>query len=177
MTDITKAARSIVEKYSQAVVLGRESMSSGQAEIWTCIAQNTIGLAAGKDDDELQSLADALFWRIQHFAGVPLGFRTRETIDELASALRAAAEALHLEPLPPQADDDADDEVDLDRPPVEFVYENWEGEIRVRKAVPLRLIYGSNKWHTEDQWMLEAMDVESGEPRTFAFKGIIKFLK
>lgn len=178
MTDITKAAKSIVEKYSQAVVRGRESMASGQAETWTCIAHDAICRAAGRDEHELLGLADELFWRLQHVGGVPLGFKTMDVVGELATALKTTAAALHLEPLPmPAEDDDEDEEADLGRPPVEFVYENWEGEIRVRKAVPLRLIYGSNKWHKDDQWMLEAMDIESGEPRTFAFKGIIKFLK
>jgi hypothetical protein len=176
MTDISEAARAIVAKFSQAVVRGHESIQSGQVTDWACIVHAAICHAAGQDDDELQRLAFDLYWRIQHVGGVPVGFKTRNAVDELAAALKAAASVLGLEPLPPRTEDEDYPDDAVDRPPVEFVYENWEGEIRVRKAVPVRLIYGSNQWHTEDQWMLEAVDVESGANRTFAFKGIIKFL-
>lgn len=64
-----------------------------------------------------------------------------------------------------------------DLPPVTFVYQNWKGDVAVRNAVPIRVIHASNEWHRERQWLLEAMDLDRQETRTFALEGIIKFLQ
>lgn len=61
-------------------------------------------------------------------------------------------------------------------PAIRFVYENYAGKIGVRNAIPVRMTFGSNEWHPERQWMMEAFDLEHGAMRTFAAKGIIKFL-
>lgn len=50
-------------------------------------------------------------------------------------------------------------------------YTNWKGEKRRRAFYPLRLYYGSNEWHKEPQWLLDAMDHETGLERTFALEG------
>ncbi|NTF17743.1 WYL domain-containing protein [Agrobacterium rubi] len=68
-------------------------------------------------------------------------------------------------------------EVDIaDQPSVSFVYENWKGEIAVRTAVPVRMIFASNEWHKEKQWLIEAFDLKHNAMRTFAVSGILKFL-
>lgn len=57
--------------------------------------------------------------------------------------------------------------------PLTIVYKNWKGEIGIRKIVPSATpYYGSNEWHKEPQWLLDAVDVEKGERRTFAMKDI-----
>lgn len=61
-------------------------------------------------------------------------------------------------------------------PAIRFVYENYVGKIAVREAIPVRMTFGSNEWHRERQWMMEAFDLEHGAMRTFAAKDIIKFL-
>lgn len=61
-------------------------------------------------------------------------------------------------------------------PAIRFVYENYAGKIAVRNAIPVRMTFGSNEWHHERQWMMEAFDLEHGAMRTFAAKGIIKFI-
>lgn len=61
-------------------------------------------------------------------------------------------------------------------PAIRFVYENYTGKIAVRNAIPVRMTFGSNEWHQERQWMMEAFDLEHGAMRTFAAMGIIKFL-
>lgn len=61
-------------------------------------------------------------------------------------------------------------------PAIRFVYENYAGKIAVRNAVPVRMTFGSNEWHKERGWLLEAFDLEHGAMRTFAVKDIIKFL-
>lgn len=55
---------------------------------------------------------------------------------------------------------------------VYIVYTNYRGETRVRKILPLRLWFGNTKWHPEEQWLLDAYDVEKEANRTFAMKDI-----
>jgi len=55
---------------------------------------------------------------------------------------------------------------------VEIDYTNWKGERARRVIEPLRLSFGSNEWHQEPQWLLEAIDVEKDCERTFALKNI-----
>ena len=57
---------------------------------------------------------------------------------------------------------------------VEFEYVNWRGERRLRRVIPRKIVFGvAPPFYTEAQWLLEAYDVEKGEDRTFAMKGII----
>lgn len=51
-------------------------------------------------------------------------------------------------------------------------YTNWRGERSKRRIRPLRLVFENNEWHTETQWLLEAVDLESGAERSFAMLGI-----
>lgn len=53
---------------------------------------------------------------------------------------------------------------------VTFNYTNWKGVTRQRVAILSRLFEGSNEWHKEKQWLVEAYDVEERVPRTFALK-------
>ena len=55
---------------------------------------------------------------------------------------------------------------------VEIDYTNWRGERSKRRIVPMRLTWENNEWHPETQWLLEALDVEKKEMRTFAFTNI-----
>lgn len=51
-------------------------------------------------------------------------------------------------------------------------YTNYKGVFGKRKIVPQKIYFGSNEWHTEDQWLLDAFDVEKDTNRTFALKDI-----
>lgn len=51
-------------------------------------------------------------------------------------------------------------------------YTNWKGETSDRTILPLRMFWGSNQWHKEEQWLLEAFDKEKHDTRTFAMKDI-----
>lgn len=52
-------------------------------------------------------------------------------------------------------------------------YTNWRDLRAWRVIMPTgRLVFTSNEWHPEPQWLLEAVDVEKGEIRLFAMKGI-----
>ncbi len=51
-------------------------------------------------------------------------------------------------------------------------YTNWRGEFSLRRIEPRRVYFGSTEHHPEPQWLLEAMDLDKGEWRTFAMKDI-----
>lgn len=57
-----------------------------------------------------------------------------------------------------------------DNYPITVDYVNYRGERSIRKLKPISLRYDSSKWHTEEQWLLEALDLESGFVRSFALK-------
>lgn len=55
---------------------------------------------------------------------------------------------------------------------LEFGYTNWRGESARRRVYPLLVYRGETKWHTGEGWLLEAIDAEKGEARTFALKDV-----
>lgn len=55
---------------------------------------------------------------------------------------------------------------------VKILYTNWKGETRERTILPISIEYKSTEWHTEEQWILNAMDIEKNEMRSFAIKDI-----
>jgi len=62
------------------------------------------------------------------------------------------------------------------KPSLQFIYKNWEGEIRERTVVPTKIWFGHTDFHKEDQWFLKALDIEKDAERDFALKDIQKFL-
>lgn len=55
---------------------------------------------------------------------------------------------------------------------VRILYTNYRGETFVRRVVPLRLYFGATEWHPEEQWLLEARDLDKDNNRSFAMKDI-----
>lgn len=55
---------------------------------------------------------------------------------------------------------------------VKIVYTNYRHETTVRTIIPERVWFGSTEWHPEPQWLLNAIDVEKGEQRSFAMSDI-----
>lgn len=51
-------------------------------------------------------------------------------------------------------------------------YTNWRGERRTRKIIPIKLEFKSTEHHAEQQWILEAVDVERCEIRSFTMKDV-----
>lgn len=51
-----------------------------------------------------------------------------------------------------------------------FEYTNWQGRTAIRRARPMRISLGSTQHHPEQQWLMEAWDVDRMEMRTFAMK-------
>lgn len=55
---------------------------------------------------------------------------------------------------------------------VKIFYTNWRGESAVRKIIPEKIWFGSTEYHKEEQWILDALDIEKNEKRSFAMKDI-----
>jgi predicted DNA-binding transcriptional regulator YafY len=50
---------------------------------------------------------------------------------------------------------------------VTFTYKNHRGETSVRLVRPIMIAFGSNKYHTEPQWLLHAYDLQKAAERAF----------
>lgn len=57
------------------------------------------------------------------------------------------------------------------RKALSVVYTNYRGETARREIIPERVWYGATKWHPEEQWLLDAFDVEKESLRSFAAPG------
>lgn len=55
---------------------------------------------------------------------------------------------------------------------VTIVYTNYKGVTGTRRIVPIEINFGHNEWHTEDQWLMRALDIDKNAERTFALKDI-----
>ena len=55
---------------------------------------------------------------------------------------------------------------------VSLVYTNYRGETAVRQVLPKRIWFGKTDWHPEEQWLLDAFDIEKQADRSFAIKDI-----
>lgn len=56
---------------------------------------------------------------------------------------------------------------------VNIYYKNWKGETSWRRIVPINIDFKSTKYHTKQQWILEAFDVDKQSHRSFAMCDII----
>lgn len=63
------------------------------------------------------------------------------------------------------------DDPDTDRA-IRIVYTNYRGETALREIVPQRVWYGATDWHPEEQWLLDAVDLDKGASRSFALRDI-----
>lgn len=55
---------------------------------------------------------------------------------------------------------------------VELDYTNWRGVRRIRRVLPFRIEFGATDRHRERQWLLVALDTETGETRSFALRDV-----
>jgi predicted DNA-binding transcriptional regulator YafY len=62
------------------------------------------------------------------------------------------------------------------RKAVGIVYTNYRGETARRRIIPQRLWFGATKWHPDEQWLLDAIDVEKKSQRSFALRDIQTYL-
>ena len=59
-----------------------------------------------------------------------------------------------------------------DKEVVKILYTNWKNETRYRIIKPISIEFKSTEWHKEEQWILNAVDVEKNAIRNFAIKDI-----
>jgi len=55
---------------------------------------------------------------------------------------------------------------------VSILYTNYRGETGIRRIVPKCIWFGKTDWHPEEQWILDAFDLEKGAERGFAMKDV-----
>ncbi len=51
-------------------------------------------------------------------------------------------------------------------------YTNYRGKRAERDIIPEKIWFGSTDWHKEEQWLLDAHDIEKDALRNFAMKDI-----
>lgn len=54
-------------------------------------------------------------------------------------------------------------------------YTNYRGETANRRIVPIGIRFGSTEWHPEQQWLLEAFDLDRDATRSFALKDVLEW--
>jgi len=57
-----------------------------------------------------------------------------------------------------------------------ILYRNHEGRIGPRRIVPLHIWWGQNQYHSPNQWLLTAHDLDKRATRTFATANVIEWL-
>ena len=55
---------------------------------------------------------------------------------------------------------------------VKILYTNWKNKTKYRLIKPINIEFKSTEWHKEEQWILNAVDIEKNEIRNFAMKDI-----
>ena len=63
----------------------------------------------------------------------------------------------------------------MEKKPLVFRYKNWQGLIATRRVLPIKIWYGSTKWHPEEDWLLKAIDLDKDAERDFKIKDILSF--
>ena len=59
---------------------------------------------------------------------------------------------------------------------IKFEYTNYKGERKIRTVEPSRIFFGKTPHISEDEWILEGLDVANGENRQFVMKHIQRFI-
>ena len=62
------------------------------------------------------------------------------------------------------------------RKAVSIVYTNYRGETARREIIPQRLWFGATKWHPDEQWLLDAIDIDKKSSRSFALRDIKSYV-
>jgi predicted DNA-binding transcriptional regulator YafY len=56
---------------------------------------------------------------------------------------------------------------------VKFLYKNYKGEVAWRRVYPIRVEFLATPFHTTEQWILVAFDLDKNAERSFAMLDII----
>lgn len=60
---------------------------------------------------------------------------------------------------------------------VKILYTNWKGVTSYRNIIPKSIEFKATDWHQEEQWILNAFDVDKQADRGFALKDIKEWIK
>ncbi len=52
-------------------------------------------------------------------------------------------------------------------------YKNYQGKIANRRILPKKFWFGATRWHSEKQYLLDALDMDKNQQRSFAMKDIL----
>ena len=63
-----------------------------------------------------------------------------------------------------------------DKKVVKILYTNWKGETKYRNIIPINIEFKSTEWHKEEQWILNAFDIDKQANRGFAIKDIKEWI-
>ncbi len=58
-----------------------------------------------------------------------------------------------------------------------IVYKNYRGVTSQRKIIPKNIWFGATEWHPEEQYLLNAFDIDKNANRSFAMSDIISWSK
>lgn len=56
---------------------------------------------------------------------------------------------------------------------IEFIYKNYKGDVSKRRAVVKGVVWESNQFHSEPQWIMVAHDLDKDQERKFAIKDMM----
>ena len=60
----------------------------------------------------------------------------------------------------------------MDKKQVKILYTNWKNETKYRNIIPINIEFKHTEWHKEEQWILNAIDLDKSASRSFAIKDI-----
>ena len=58
---------------------------------------------------------------------------------------------------------------------IKMLYTNHRGETSIRRLVPQRVWFGKTEWHPEEQWLLEAFDLDRNAIRNYVLREVRAF--
>lgn len=64
-----------------------------------------------------------------------------------------------------------------DKRVVTIRYTNYRGETADRRIIPSGLRFATTDWHPEEQWILDAFDLDRNADRSFAMADILHWRK
>ena len=59
---------------------------------------------------------------------------------------------------------------------VKILYTNWKGKTSYRNIIPKSIEFKSTEWHKEEQWILNAFDIDKNAYRGFALKDVKEWI-
>ena len=59
---------------------------------------------------------------------------------------------------------------------VKILYTNWKGVTSYRNIIPQSIEFKSTEWHPNEQWILNAFDIDKNDIRGFALKDIKEWI-